>query len=204
MKLSSAVLAVAASGLLLCAAGTFPAAAQDVRQLPPHVHGVSDLTIAVEGKKLSITLHSPGNDIVGFEYAPSTDAQGAAVAAATNLIKDPLSLLGVPAAAQCAVGKTETVLAEEEDDEDIAAPGASPAAPAPAAPAGPAAPRHAEFQNTYELTCGNVPAITGLNFAFFQKFPNAQTVHVDLVTGKGAFSFDVPRANPAVSTRNMF
>jgi hypothetical protein len=197
MKLSSAVLAVAASGSLLCAAGTFPAAAQDVRQLPPHVHGASDLTIAVEGKKLSITLHSPGNDIVGFEYAPSTDAQRAAVAAATNLLKDPLSLLGVPAAAQCAVTKTETVLAEEEDDEDIAA-------PAPAAPAGPAAPRHSEFQNTYELTCGNVPAITGLNFAFFQKFPNAQTVHVDLVTGKGAFSFDVPRANPMVSTRNMF
>ena len=50
----------------------------------------------------------------------------------------------------------------------------------------------------YELTCGNLPAITGLNFVFFQRFPNAQTVHVDLVTGKGAFSFDVPRANPAV------
>ena len=73
-----------------------------------------------------------------------------------------------------------------------------------AVPAGPAAPRHSEFQNAYELTCGNLPAITGLNFVFFQRFPNAQTVHVDLVTGKGAFSFDVPRANPAVSTRNMF
>ena len=179
------------------------ARAQDVRQLPPHVHGVSELTIAVEGKKLSIELHSPGNDIVGFEFAPSTDAQRAAVAAATALLKDPIALLGIPTAAQCTVGKASVSVPEEENTEDAATPGAGPA-PVTPAPAGAAAPRHAEFQNAYELTCGNISAITGLNFAFFQKFPNAQTIHMDVVSAKGAFTLDVARANPAVSTRNMF
>lgn len=205
MKHSTALLVSAAASFAL-ALLTMPAVAQDVRQLPPHVHGTSELTIAVEGKNLSMELHAPGNDIVGFEYLPSTDAQRAAVAAATVQLKDPLALFGVPAAAQCAVQKADVVVAEEDENEDAAAPGAgaAPAVPAPAAPAGPAAPRHSEFQVAYELTCGNAAAITGLNFAFFQKFQNAQQVDVNLVSGRGAFSFAVPRANPAASTRNMF
>jgi hypothetical protein len=181
-----------------------PAVAQEVRQLPPHVHGQSHLSIAVEGKNLAMELHAPGNDIVGFEYAPSTDAQRAAVAAATNTLRDPIGLFGIPAAAQCTLGKAEITLAEEDEDEHAAAAPGATAAPAP--PASVAAPtaKHSEFQVAYALTCNDVAAIASLSFAFFAKFPNALEVHVDLLTGKGAFSLDVQRANPNVSTRNMF
>ena len=187
------------------AALTLPAAAQDVRQLPPHVHGESHLSIAVDGKMLEMEFHAPGSDIVGFEYAPTTDAQRAAIAAATVALRDPVGLFGIPAAAQCSVGKSEVTVAEEDEDEDehAAAPEAT-AAPAPPATVAPPAARHTEFRVAYALTCNNVAAIASLNFAFFAKFPNAMELHVQLLSARGAFELDVARANPVVSTRNMF
>ncbi len=180
-----------------------PAIAQDTRQLGAHVHGESHLTIAVEGNKVSMELHAPGADLVGFEYIATTPAQKAAVAAATATLKDPIGLFGFPAAANCKVATADVKVAEEEEDEDEKADAGKAPGAAPATPAAPAA-KHAEFQVTYEMTCSNLGAISGLNFAFFSKFPNAAEVHVDLISGKGAFSLDAKKASPAVSTRNMF
>ena len=36
--------------------------------LEAHVHGMSDLTIAVEGGEIEIEFESPAMNIVGFEY----------------------------------------------------------------------------------------------------------------------------------------
>jgi hypothetical protein len=188
-----------------------PLAAQTTRQLGPHVHGESRLAIAAEGRTLKMELHAPGADIVGFEHMPSNNTQRAAIAAATATLSDPIGLFGIPAAAQCVVTKVEVSLVEEEEEAAQApAGGASPGAlaaappPAPARPAAPAAEMHTEFEATYELTCANLAAITGLNFAFFAKFRNAGELDVELATARGTFSFEVPRAKPAVSTRNMF
>jgi hypothetical protein len=218
MRISTALVPAGIAYLL-----AMPALAQETRQLGPHVHGESHLTIAAEGRSLQMELHAPGVDIVGFEYAPTTNAQRAAIAAATATLGDPIGLFGIPATAECAVGKVQVSLVEEDEDEDAHAAGASPAAapaqkpaapaataaapakPAtPAAPGAPAAPMHTEFQVAYALTCSNLPAIAGLNFVFFSKFKNAMSVNVELVSAKGAFSFAVPRAKPAVATRNMF
>jgi hypothetical protein len=198
-------LAIALVSAGLVSLPALPARAQDTRQLGPHVHGNSHLTMAVEGRTLQMELHAPGSDIVGFEFAPSTDQQRAAIAAATNILKDPIGLFGIPAGAGCSMTKAEVKLVEEDEDETDPGAGAAPgptAAPPPANAAAPA--KHAEFQVAYTLTCTNLPAITGLNFTFFAKFPNATVVHVDLVTARGAFSMEVQRAAPAVSTRNMF
>jgi hypothetical protein len=169
-----------------------PATAQEVRQLGPHVHGESHLQIAVEGRTLQMELHAPAADIVGFETVPATDSQRAAVAAAGTLLRDPLALFGIPAAAGCALGSVDVSLEEEAPD----------AAPRPGAPS-PAA-RHAEFHAEYHLACTNLPAITGLNFAFFSRFPNATVLRVDVLSTRGSFSFEATRAAPMVSTRNMF
>jgi hypothetical protein len=199
--------ALALTGLAYLAAS--PTLAQQTRQLGPHLHGEGHLSIAVEGRTLQMELQAPGADIVGFESAPTTPAQRAAIAAATATLSDPIALFGIPAAAACTPGKVQVSVVEEEEDEDAqapsatAAPGLAAPAPAPARPT-PAPSKHTEFRVSYELTCGNLPAITGLNFAYFAKFRNAMELRVDLVTAKGAFSFEVPRAKPALTTRNLF
>jgi hypothetical protein len=43
--------------------------------LGAHVHGVSELNIAIEGNKLEIQLRSPAMNIVGFEHKAGTEQQ---------------------------------------------------------------------------------------------------------------------------------
>ena len=65
----------------------------------PHVHGHGTLNIAIEDKRVSMELEVPGMDIVGFEHAPSTDDQKAAVEKAKARLEKPLG--DVLAAGRC-------------------------------------------------------------------------------------------------------
>ena len=96
------------------------ALAEDQRQLDAHEHGVGQLNIAIEGNELVMELTAPGADIVGFEHAAESDADKQAVAAALELLEQPLSLLGLPEAAGCTVTHAHAALesdAHEEHDE---------------------------------------------------------------------------------------
>ncbi|MEM9060611.1 MAG: DUF2796 domain-containing protein [Pseudomonadota bacterium] len=66
-----------------------------------HEHGHGDLKIAIDGDELQIELTSPGADIVGFEHAPKTDADHAAVDAAVEKLKGAAALFPLPGAAGC-------------------------------------------------------------------------------------------------------
>lgn len=84
---------------LLLASTMFAAPA--LAQHAAHEHGHGDLKIAIDGDELQIELTSPGADIVGFEHAPSTDADHAAVDAAVEKLKGAADLFPLPAAAGC-------------------------------------------------------------------------------------------------------
>jgi hypothetical protein len=196
------VIAIVSTSLVYAAA--LPASSQETRQLGPHVHGASHLTIAVDGKSLQMELHAPGSDIVGFEYAATTPQQRAAVTAATTTLSDPIALFGIPAGAACAVGKVQVSIVEEgEDEAAAAAPAAGAVTAKPATPL-PAPAKHSEFQVSYQLTCANLSAISGLNVTYFSKFKNATDLDIDLVTARGAFSLEATKTKPSVSTKNMF
>lgn len=45
-----------------------------------HVHGRAQLNVAIDGNTLTLMLESPTDSLVGFERAPSSDADQAAVA----------------------------------------------------------------------------------------------------------------------------
>lgn len=48
-----------------------------------HVHGAATLEVAIEGSRLTLGLDVPLEDLVGFERAPKTDKERAAVEAAS-------------------------------------------------------------------------------------------------------------------------
>src|SRR3990172_13326550 len=69
-----------------------PARAEEAkRELGAHEHGHGTLNIAIENARVSMELEAPGMDIVGFEYAASTDDQKAAVAKAKAELAKPLA-----------------------------------------------------------------------------------------------------------------
>jgi hypothetical protein len=192
--------------IVLAALGSLAASAalahEEHRQLGAHVHGESKLDIAIEGKKISMQLHAPGMDIVGFEHTPSTPSQKSAHAKAVAALAAPLSLFKLSPKAGCAVVEASVkVVAEEEEHEAEHKP----------ADAGKAAEAHEheeeghhnEFEASYELACADTAALEEIGFPFFKTFPKADQVDVTIVSDKGQTQAEVKRAAPVLKLRGM-
>jgi len=209
--------------LALSAVATSPVFAQETRQLDSHEHGVGQLDIAFEGLQIAMELHAPGADIVGFEHAAESAEDRAAVDSAVAILARPLDLFVLPDAAGCSVVQASAGLESEEshddehedeehghddehddeehdehDDEDHDEHGDEDH-DEHADEAG-----HTEFHAEYLLTCADPTAITDITFAYFNEFPNALEVEVQVISDAGATSFEVERDAPSLDLRDMF
>ena len=190
---------------LIALVTAFPAFAEEARQLDAHEHGVGTLNIAIEGTTIAMAFEAPGADIVGFEYAAESDADLSAIDAAVATLGAPLDLFVMPDAAGCTVVEAHAEL-ESEDAHDEHAdeahedhadeghddPGDEDHAD-DAEEAG-----HAEFHAEYALNCESPDALTVITFAYFEAFPNAQEVEVQIITASGAQAFEVERDAPVL------
>ena len=190
-----------------------PNFAQEARQLDAHEHGVGQLDIAFDGTQIGMELHAPGADIVGFEYGAESAEDRAAVDAAVAMLARPLDLFVLTDVAGCSVVNASAGLeseenldaqadehgdehadekadhddhTEEDHDENVSEAG------------------HTEFHAQYLLTCANPTAVTDITFAYFDAFPNALEVEVQVISDTGATSFEVERAAPTLDLRGMF
>ena len=204
-----------------------PLVAEETRQLDAHEHGVGQLDIAMEGNNIGIMLHAPGADIVGFEYAATSAEDRAAVDNAVAVLARPLDLFVLPAAAGCSVTQASASLESEEDEHDEHghedhgheehaeddhedhsdddhkehahdehadddheehADEAS----------------HTEFHAEYLLECANPDAVSEVTFAYFDTFPNAQELEVQVLSDAGVKAFEVERDAPTLDLPGMF
>jgi hypothetical protein len=165
--------------ILTCAAVlATPAFAEEVRQAESHEHGVGQLDIAFEGTKIAMELHAPGADIVGFEYAATSEEDHDAIDAAVVVLSKPFDLFGLPDVARC---KVISASAELEGDEG-----------------------HAEFHAEYVFECSNLSAVTEITFPYFNAFPNAKELELQVVSEKGASAFEIERDEPSVNLSELF
>ena len=88
------------------------------RQHGAHVHGVAALNLALEGNEVHIELDSPAANIVGFEHAPSSEADHAALEKAVAALKngDQLFLFNKEAGCRMEKAMVASALLEEEHD----------------------------------------------------------------------------------------
>ena len=219
------------SSLFLAVLATTTANAE-TRELGSHQHGISTLDIAVEGTDIAMTLAAPGADIVGFEYQPETDADKAAVDHAIAALADPLALFTPPASAACTVVSATARLileddeahdheddhghddhaekehdhdddhghddhAEKEQDHDEAHDHDEDHAEK-------ASGGHSEFEAEYLLTCSAPKELSQLQFAYFDKFPNAQEIRVQIVGSAGAQAFAVTDQAPSLTLPELY
>lgn len=175
---------------LLASVAAAPLLAQENREMAAHVHGVSTLELAVEDGILDISLTSPGMDIVGFEYAASTDADKDAVEAAIRQMLTPENIVTLPEAAGCRVTEVLVHLHgreghhdhahEEEHDHEAES-------------------EHSAFHARYVFACDHTDALTMIGFPFFAQFENAQKIEAEFVTDAGAGAAEVDRDTPELS-----
>jgi hypothetical protein len=200
---------------LIALAVAVPALAESTRQLDAHEHGIGALNIAIEGSTVAMEFRAPGADIVGFEYEAKSDADLAAIASATAILGAPLDLFIIPDATACKVMKVHAELESEndhnehddeahddhaegghddhaEDGHDDNDEGHKEHAEEPG---------HTEFHAEYTLTCENLDALTEITFAYFETFPNAKEVEVQIITAKGAQAFEVEHDAPVLNLR---
>lgn len=191
--------------------------AEEARQLDAHEHGVGQLDIAFDGGQIAMALHAPGADIVGFEYAAKSAEDRAKVDAAVATLARPLDLFGLPEAAGCSVVQASASLESEaehgaHEHEEHAEEGHKHEDHAGheeheedhdhkehAEDAG-----HTEFHAEYLLDCADPAKASVITFAYFEAFPNALELEVQVVSDKGATAFEVERAAPTLDLRDMF
>ena len=171
-----------------------PAFAQEARQLNAHEHGVGQLDIAFDGDQIAMELHAPGADIVGFEYGAESAEDRAAVDAAVAALAKPLDLFVLTEAAGCSIVNASAGLESEEEhdahdddhDDDHAADEGSHDDHADEGHENESDEAdHTEFHAEYLLTCADPSAVTDITFAFFDAFPNALEVEVQVISGTG-------------------
>ena len=142
---------------------------------------------------------------MGFEYAAKSDADLAAISAALKTLEAPLDLFVLPRGARCAVQEVRVELesdadhdVDEEDhqdhddendhkhedpddhDEEEHAETSS----------------HTEFHAEYSLICSNIEALTQIDFAYFEVFPNSKQVALQLISQSGARAFEIKSGAP--------
>lgn len=203
-----------------------PLAAEEARHADAHEHGVGQLNMAFDGQVIAMELHAPGADIVGFEYVATTAEDIAAIETGIETLHDALDLFVFPVAAGCNVVEAEAELegegeheehgdhhdddhadhknhddhedekadhddhhdhGEKHDDHDEHAEES-----------------HTEFHAEYLLNCADPSKATEISFAYFETFPNALEVEVQVITASGATAFEVERDAPTLDLSDLF
>ena len=144
----------------------------------PHVHGTGELHVAVENNKVDVEFHSPLDNLLGFEHAPKTAQQRAAVKAMTAKLNKPEALFRLPQAASCtadparidspfdsaAAKPSKSVKpAHKEDDDD----------------------EHADLTATFSFVCTNIAELDSIEIAIFDAFPGTKTIKAEIVGARG-------------------
>lgn len=158
-------LVLAAAGMAALAAGALAQGA--------HVHGHATLNIAIEQNTVQMELEAPAADIVGFEHAPQSAEERAALAEAEAALKSPLELFRLPEAAGCRVDGVDMEHRGEGD--------------------------HSEFHVTYTLACTDIAAIDAIAFGYFERFPRAEELEVNVVSDAGQQHYEAVRNSPSIS-----
>ena len=160
-------------------------------RLGAHEHGAAELDAALDGSMLEIELRSPAMNLVGFEHAPSSDADKRKIADARERLEQPDALFGLPAAAGCKLAETEleSPLFEGEahdhdhgDEHD-----------------GDHESQHSEIHAHYHFDCATPQAIQALDLqALFKAFPGTKKIQAQLIGPNGQrgaqLDADQPRA----------
>jgi hypothetical protein len=138
------------------------------RQFGPHMHGISHLDIALDGKTLGVSLSAPGQNILGFEHPPYTPSEHRRLDAAMAMLKSPARWFSPSGQAHCS-------LVEMTLEPRGYAAGDKPATEAD---------DHVDIDAHYRYRCEMPDALDTIDIALADRFPETHQTVVDLVTAR--------------------
>lgn len=140
--------------------------------LSAHEHGAAELDVALDASTLEIDLRSPAINLVGFEHAPSSEADQRKITNVRKQLEQPDTLFGLPAAAGCTLAETvlesplfEDVAHEHDDDHKN---------------------QHSEIHAHYRYDCAASRALLALDLqGLFKIFPGTEKIQAQLIGPNG-------------------
>jgi hypothetical protein len=139
--------------------------------LGAHEHGAAELDVALDGSTLEIELRSPAMNLVGFEHAPSSEADKRKVTEVRKQLEQADALFGLPAAAGCTLAEVdlESPLFEgtshEHEEHDS---------------------QHSDIHAQYRYSCSSPQSLPGLDLqGLFQAFPGTEKIQAQLISPNG-------------------
>ena len=154
------------------------AAAAEALAHGPHVHGTAELHVAVEDNRVDLELHSPLDNLIGFEHAPRTDSQRAAVKAMTAKLNKPEMLFRMPKAASCRASPTHI-----DSPFNDAPPMAT--KPSRAAHGDDDGDEHANLTATFGFVCADVDKLDSIEVVIFEAFKGTRILKAEIIGPHG-------------------
>ncbi len=150
-----------------------------------HSHGTAKLQVAVDGNRLTLEFESPLDNLVGFEHAPRTDRQKAAVQTMVGHFLDAATVFVPTPAADCVV-TSGTLESPVIDAAALRGAGAKDPAPAKrSAPPPATGARHAELTGTFVFRCAKAGSLRDLEVRLFDFFPGLRRLDVQVAAPQG-------------------
>lgn len=135
----------------------------------PHEHGVARLDVAVDATRVSIELHTPLHNLLGFERAPRSPAEQEQVQALLARLRAADQMFRIDSAAGCTLARA-----------DLKSPVLQVGQGGPAAKG-----EHAELKGLFEFRCQAGARAGFIEVGLFEAFPSLQRIDMQLATPRG-------------------
>lgn len=198
----------------------FLGAALLVQSHGAHVHGTYNLFAAVEGDQLAVNVSGPMYDILGFEHAPETEAEEAAISALKQKLMTE-NLVRLDPAAGCILKDSPKIIFPEgyedpdhdeeghDHDEDHAHDEAHDHGEDHAHDADHGDDEHDEGEGnhgdnadiTYSFSCSDLSLLGSLTFTGFAQFPDIKEIEAVLLTSDQQIAAELTEDAPTLLVR---
>lgn len=150
----------------------------------PHEHGVATLDVAVEAGRVSFSLETPLDNLLGFERAPRTDAERAKADAALARLRDAAALFRIDPAAGCTLAKVELV---------------SPVLGLGPPPTAAGKEGHGDLDGQFDFRCTAGARAGFVEVGLFDAFASLKRIDLQLATPKGQMKVTLRRPQSRVA-----
>jgi hypothetical protein len=137
----------------------------------PHAHGVGKLDVALDGRRLTLELAAPLEDVLGFERKPANDKERAALEAASAYLKSGQGFVA-SLAANCRLSEGAAGLEER-------------------------GPGHLELTARLAYDCKEPHALDSIEAALLARYKRMKRLDVRIVGPKGQSTARVTAAKPS-------
>jgi hypothetical protein len=136
-----------------------------------HVHGVGNLEVVQDGKRLLVGLYTPLQNVLGFEHSPKTDSEKVKARRVLALLKAS-GLFKFTPAAQCkrtAFTLDSNILKPYDQDSTVARPPVQPSD------------GHSDLMVNYEFECVAPEKLKSIEVNLFRQFSGFEKIDVQAV-----------------------